>query len=99
MKTTYTRTLFYEDLTKANIKLYLYKDSKYHAKQYDHDPIIIEYTDVKSWDIIEGGIDADIIESETDGSNYDELHTYLVLHFADGTQATFRYSHVDMFIE
>lgn len=96
MKRTYTRTMFIEDLTKATIKLYLHEATKYEAAADDE--IKVEYTGVKAWDIIEGGEEAAQIESETDASNVDEYHEYLVLHFEDGSQATFRNSHVDMFI-
>lgn len=96
MKTTYTGTLFYHDLTKAKIKLYIHEATKYEDSEDDE--IKVEYTGVKAWDIIEGGQEAEEIEAETDQSGIDEFHEYLVLHFEDGRTATFRNSHVDMLI-
>ena len=96
MKTTYTRTTFIEDLTKRTIKLYIHEAIKYEASEDDE--IKVEYTGVKAWSIIEGGKEAEEIEAETDASSVDENHEYLVLHFEDGTDATFRNSHVDMFL-
>lgn len=100
MKRTYTRTMMIEDLTQAQVTIYLYEGCKYNAKS-DEDlgkKIKIEYTNLSHWDIIEGGEEAREIESHTDGSCIDEYHEYLVLHFNDGTEATFRNSHVVMFI-
>lgn len=96
MKTTYTRTTFIEDLTKRTIKLYVHEATKYEASEDDE--IKVEYTGVKAWSIIEGGKEAEEIEAETDAASVDENHEYLVLHFEDGTDATFRNSHVDMFL-
>lgn len=96
MKRTYERTLFIEDLTKATIKLYIHEATKYEATEDDE--IKVEYTGVKAWSIIEGGNEAEEIEAQTDASGIDENHEYLVLHFEDGTDATFRNSHVDMFL-
>lgn len=94
MKRTYTRTLFVENLTEATFVLYLTKGAKWE----DSDEIRVEYTGVCAWDIIEGGEEAAEIEALTDESGVDEMHEYLVLHFEDGTEATFRNSHVDMHI-
>lgn len=94
MKRTFTRTLFTEDLTKATVKLYLYKHNKYNA--LDDEETEFKYTGVTSWDVIEGGNEADEIERYADV--VDDNHEYLVLHFKDGRTVTFRNSYVDMFI-
>ncbi len=96
MKRTFTRTLFNPDLTKATVKVIIYKHNKYNA--LDGEGTEINYKGVTSWDVIEGGAEAEEIEAETDSTSADENHEYLVLHFTDGSQATFRNSHVDMFI-
>lgn len=100
MKTTYTRTMMIEDITKATFKLFLTEGCKYTAKSAEDlgKEIEVKYTGVTSWDIIEGGQEAEEIEEYTDAESTDEFHEYLVLHFEDGSQATFRNSHVDMFI-
>ena len=49
---------------------------------------------VTSWDIIEGGEEADEIEKRENIS--DEYREYLVLHFTDSTTRTFPNSHVSM---
>lgn len=94
MKRTYTRTMMIEDLKKANIKVYTYEGCKYDGNIGEERKI--EYTGITSWDIIEGGKEAEEIENSTD--TIDEYHEYLVLHFEDGREATFRNSHADMFI-
>ena len=96
MKRTYERTMFIEDLTKATIRLYVFNESKYTANI--NDKLEVEYTGVKAWSVIEGGKEAEAIESIVDKDGIDENHEYLVLHFANGTTATFRNSHVDMFL-
>lgn len=80
MRRTYERTMFIEDLTKAEIILYVFNESKYTADI--NDKIEVKYTGVKAWSIIEGGKEAEAIESIVD---------------ADGTTSTFRNSHVEMF--
>lgn len=98
MKRSYNKVWGIEDLAKATIKLEIFEKSKYtkyEGMKVDHE---VEYTGVTSWDIIEGGDEAAEIESMTDASGVDENHEYLVLHFENGTEGTFRNSHVEMFI-
>jgi hypothetical protein len=95
MKRTFTRTLFVEDLTKATFKLYISEYSKYDPDTSGGE-IEVNYTGVTSWDIIEGGKEAEEIEANTDC--IDNNHEYLVLHFQNGETSTFRNSYVDMFI-
>lgn len=94
MKKTYTRTMMVEDLTKATVKLFITEGLKWE----DPEKIRVEYKGVTSWDIISGGTEAEEIEAETDADGIDEHHEYLVLHFEDGSTATFRNCHVDMFV-
>lgn len=54
------------------------------------------YTDVESWKVV-GGKEAEEVEKEFIGNDLDELQEYLILSFADGTTATFRNSHTDLF--
>lgn len=98
MKRTYTQTwtMSNEKLQKATVRVYIYDTDKYTEDVKDE--IEVTYTGLTAWDIIEGGADAEEIESMTDESGVDEHHEYLVLHFNDGTTATFRNSHVDMHI-
>ena len=95
MKRTFTRTLFVEDLTKATFKLYISEYSKYDSDTSGGE-IEVNYTGVTSWDIIEGGKEAEEIEANTDC--IDDNHEYLVLHFQNGETSAFRNSYVDMFI-
>lgn len=96
MKRTYTSTKRFNDLTKATFKLYIYDKSKY-GREFDDNVIEWIYTNVISFDIIQGGEEAKDIEKEMT-PDYDVYSEYLVLHFEDGSQATFRYTYVDMFI-
>ena len=93
MVRTFTRTTFIKNLEEANVKLYIYENSKYSGNIGKETEV--KYTGLKSWSIIDGD-DAKEIEETFD--ELDENHEYLVLNFADGTTSTFRNSHVDMFI-
>ena len=93
MVRTFTRTTFIENLEEANVKLYIYENSKYSGNIGKETEV--KYTGLKSWSIIDGD---DTKEIEETFDELDENHEYLVLNFADGTTSTFRNSHVDMFI-
>ena len=95
MKKTYTSTLFIHDLTKATVVLRIYGNTKYEAA--DEQGKEVTYKNVRAWSIVDGA-DAKELEAETDGSCIDEYGEYLVLEFADGDTATFRNSHVDMWV-
>lgn len=95
MKKTYTGTLMRPDLTKATVELFITEAVKYESELEEEKAV--KYTGVKAWSIVDGE-DAEEIESITDASGVDEYHEYLVLHFANGETATFRNSHVSMFI-
>ena len=85
-----------EELQKATVKVAVYDENKYTGDIQKE--IEVTYTGLTAWDIIEGGEEAEAIEAETDASGVDDNHEYLVLHFNDGTTATFRNSYVDMWI-
>lgn len=83
------------DLTKAEVKVLVYDGSKYDASSDVEDRF--SFKGLTSWDIIEGGEEAE--EIETYGScEIDKNHEYLVLHFQDGSTKTYKNSYVDMFI-
>lgn len=99
MKTTFTRTMMVEDLTKAVVELHIFENCKYTNKSAELvEETVLKYKGVKYFSIIEGGEEAKEIESRIDGRVVDEYHEYLVLHFQNGTTATFRNSHVNMFL-
>lgn len=94
-KRTYdgTWTISKERLPKATFIIEIFGDTKYNQAEPDK---TVEYKGVTSWDIIEGGAEAEAIEAETDASGVDEYHEYLTLHFEDGETATYRNSHIDL---
>lgn len=94
MKTTYTRTMFNPDFSKCLFRVYIHELPKWEAQD---DGERIDYTGVKEYTIIEGGDEAYELEQGL-GELIDELHEYLILHFEDGRTATFRNSHVELFI-
>lgn len=95
MKTTYNRTMLKdnEQLQKATVTLDITTGVKYEADAGEE--TTVTYTGLTQWSIITG---EDALEIEADIDEIDEYHEYLVLEFNDGTTATFRNSHVDMFI-
>ena len=99
-KRTYTRTLMVEDLTQVVVTLFVYEGCKYTANSKEDlgEEFEVHYKGLVSFEIIEGGKEAEEIENDTDASGIDEFHEYLVLNFKDGTTSTFRNSHVDMFL-
>lgn len=99
MKTTYNRTMMIEDLTKAVVELHIFENCKYTNKKNElGEETVVKYAGVKSYSIIECGKEAEAIESIVDASGVDPYHEYLVLHFENGTTATFRNSYVDMLL-
>lgn len=105
MKRTYnsTFTMNNERLQQATIKIIIFDAAKYFINgnkvtwndECDENGKEVKYTGLTAWDIIEGGAEAEEIE---ENGLIDENHEYLVLHFNDGSQATFRNSHVDMIL-
>lgn len=95
MKQTYERTLFIEDLRTAHVELTVFNVPRFQAKRNEGKTVY--YTGLTSWDIISGGEEAKAIEMFT--NDIDDNHEYLVLHFEDGSMATFRNSYVDLWIE
>jgi uncharacterized protein Veg len=96
MKETFTRTLMMdnEKLQKAKVSVDMYDTIKY-TRDANSKETTVEYTGLTAWDIINGGKEAE--EIEKDGL-IDPYHSYFVLHFNDGSTATFRNSYNDLFI-
>lgn len=97
MKETYTRTMFIsnEELQIADIIITEYNADKYTTPCFDGE--VIKYTGLTAWDILTGD-DAIAYENECGmGDEEKDPHNeYLVLHFNDGSQATFCNSKCDM---
>ena len=98
MTKTYDRTMFItnEELQKTTIRLYVSEGCKYLARGEEEEKEIT-YTGLTRWSIVSSD-DAAEIERDLSEEEKDEFNEYLVLEFNDGTTATFRNSHVDMFI-
>ena len=95
---TYTKTMFHRNLEEAKVLLYIYDTCKY-TDDFHYSPeerTEVNYTGLTSWTVVEGGKEAEEIEAHTDC--IDEFHEYLILRFANGETATFRNSHVTLFI-
>ena len=97
MKTTYNRTMLKDNeaLQKALIIIDITENVKYLGNPGEE--TTVTYTGLTQWSIISEE-DALEIEADLNENEKDEYHEYLVLEFNDGTTATFRNSHVDMFI-
>ena len=80
----------------AVVEVEVYSECKYTASEEVFENAIKVRYEISSWDIVDGEEAAEI-ESMTDESCIDDNHEYLVLHFTDGDEATFRNSYVDMF--
>lgn len=97
MKQSFNATYFNHDFRNCIFTLYITENVKYITTDVC-DEVRVQYDNVESYDLIAGGEEAAEIEAHTDASGVDEYHEYLVLHFTDGTEGTFRNSHVDMFV-
>lgn len=74
-----------------SLKVETYDECKYTAKEEGR---TIIYHHVVAFEVVTEQKEVEEIEAS---GMVDEYHEYLVLYFEDGTTATFRNSHVDMF--
>ena len=97
MVETYKRTLFIQNLAEATVKVIIYNDSKWNEGVEIIDKI--SYKRLTSWNIVTGE-ESEQLERYLglEDEETDELHEYLILHFEDGSTATFNNSEVDMII-
>jgi len=90
---TFTRTLFHDDLTKAQVKVLFFENNKYT----DEKPVG-EFTyknGITKWQIVQGGKEAKALEQVCDKDEYDE---YLILYFENGDNEIYPNNKVAMFI-
>ena len=78
-----------------NVKVRIYDGIKYFKCKKVKE---ILYRNIRGFEVATGERAEQII-SETDGSCIDEFNEYLVIYLEDGNTATFRNSHVDLFID
>lgn len=79
------------------VEIEMYDECKYTAnKEVFDNSRRSRFDGVVSWEIVTG-YDATQIGLETDKNSRDDNNEYLVLHFEEGSKATFRNSYVDMF--
>lgn len=79
------------------VMLYVYEECKYTASvEVFENSKQVTYDNVIAFEVVTGK-KAELIESNTDGSNTDDCHEYLVLYMEDGSTSTFRNSYVDLF--
>lgn len=102
-KRTYTGTMMRPDLSKARVELYISKTNKYErgsriymAGEEPEDEEKIVLPPIKSWTMVEGGPEADAIETII--GTVDENHEYLIINFVNGKTEIYRNSYVTMFI-
>lgn len=77
-----------------NVKVKIYDEVKY--SESSEKIAEVEY-EIKDFKVVTGD-EATEIGLTTDEASRDEYNEYLVLTLADGDEATFRNSHVDMFL-
>ena len=81
-----------------SVELHMYEDVKYETYAKLDKVINYEAGRISSFEVLSGE-KAMEFEKEIDESSFDEYHEYLILYFADSDDvASFRNSHVDMFI-
>ena len=96
MKKTYNQTMIISEqkLPQKEILLFVYDVDKYEHYIANRKKVL--YTGLVRWDVIEGGKEAEEIESIVGKDKIDEHHEYLVLHFSNGSTIIYRNSRVDM---
>ena len=81
-----------------SVELHMYDKVKYDADSEMDKKIIYEAGRISSFEVLSGE-KAEEFEKEIDESSFDEYHEYLILYFAGSDDvASFRNSHVDMFV-
>ena len=79
------------------VMLDVYEECKYTASdEVFENSKQVTYDNVVAFEVVTGK-KAELIENNTDGSNIDDFHEYLVLYMEDGSTSTFRNSYVDLF--
>jgi hypothetical protein len=81
----------------VDIEVKMYDLCKYARESYENKELRHVQKNVISWDILTGE-DVEEIESNLNNEEMDELHEYIRLNFEDGSEATYRNSHCDIFI-
>lgn len=82
MKKTFNRTMFIDNLPEAQIKVVIYDRDKYDRQSEAKERLY--FTGLTSWDIISGGEEAKMIES--DASSLPEMRDTSVLRLMDSYQ-------------
>ena len=81
-----------------SVELHMYEDVKYETYAKLDKVITYEAGRISSFEVLSGE-KAEEFEKEIDESSFDEYHEYLILYFTDSDDiASFRNSHVDMFV-
>lgn len=78
----------------VNVKVKIYDMCKYNK---DSKKVAeVEYKDIRGYEVVTGE-KATEIGNTTDENSRDDFNEYLIIKLADGDEATFRNSYVDMF--
>ena len=81
-----------------SVELHMYEDVKYETYAKLDKVITYEEGRISSFEVLSGE-KAEEFEKEIDESSFDEYHEYLILYFSGSDDvASFRNSHVDMFV-